>query len=89
AMVIVGIVLFFHGIRKAFVDAKQMDSALLRADASKRLADASAPPDYAKYIEAQLRQILRRIDKKRFPDRVAEIETRLLGFETEQKKSET
>ena len=34
-------------------------------------------PDFAKYDEAQLRQILTRIDRERFPDRVALIETQL------------
>lgn len=34
-------------------------------------------PDFAKYNEAQLRQILTRIDRERFPDRVVLIETRL------------
>lgn len=34
-------------------------------------------PDFTKYDEAQLRQILTRIDRERFPDRVALIETQL------------
>jgi hypothetical protein len=34
-------------------------------------------PDFTKYDESQLRQILSRIDRERFPERVALIETRL------------
>ncbi|MYM25298.1 hypothetical protein GTP46_21950 [Duganella sp. FT135W] len=34
-------------------------------------------PDFEKYDEAQLRQILTRIDRERFPDRAALIETHL------------
>jgi hypothetical protein len=34
-------------------------------------------PDFSKYDEAQLRQILTRIDRERFPERVTEIEARL------------
>ncbi|MCS0583042.1 RDD family protein [Massilia pinisoli] len=40
-------------------------------------------PDFAKYSEAQLRQILTRIDKERFPERVEEIHARLAQFEAE------
>lgn len=40
-------------------------------------------PDFAKYSEAQLRQILTRIDKERFPDRVEEIHARLARFEAD------
>lgn len=40
-------------------------------------------PDFANYSEAQLRQVLTRIDRKRFPDRVAEIQARLAAFETD------
>jgi len=40
-------------------------------------------PDFAKYSEAQLRQILTRIDKERFPDRVEEIHAHLAQFEAD------
>jgi uncharacterized RDD family membrane protein YckC len=40
-------------------------------------------PDFAKYSEAQLRQILTRIDKQRFPERVEEIHARLAQFEAD------
>jgi uncharacterized RDD family membrane protein YckC len=40
-------------------------------------------PDFAKYSEAQLRQILTRIDKERFPERVEEIHARLASFEAD------
>lgn len=40
-------------------------------------------PDFAKYSEAQLRQILTRIDKERFPDRVEEIHGHLARFEAD------
>jgi uncharacterized RDD family membrane protein YckC len=38
-------------------------------------------PDFAKYSESQLRQILTRIDRERFPERVEEIQARLAQFE--------
>jgi uncharacterized RDD family membrane protein YckC len=41
---------------------------------------SGAPPDYSKYSEEKLRQVLTRIDKERFPDRVLEIEARLMKF---------
>ena len=37
-------------------------------------------PDYSKYNHAQLRQILSRIDRERFPERVREVESRLHGL---------
>lgn len=37
-------------------------------------------PDFSKYDETQLRQILNRIDRERFPERVREIEARLEAF---------
>lgn len=37
-------------------------------------------PDFSKYDETQLEQILSRIDRKRFPERVREIEARLEAF---------
>ena len=37
-------------------------------------------PDLSKYDETQLRQILTRIDRERFPERVSEIEARLEAF---------
>ena len=40
-------------------------------------------PDFAKYSETQLRQILTRIDAERFPDRVEEIHARLAQLEAE------
>jgi uncharacterized RDD family membrane protein YckC len=44
-------------------------------------------PDFSKYSEAQLRQILTRIDKARFPDRVEEIHARLARLEAERPTS--
>lgn len=37
-------------------------------------------PDFSKYDETQLKQILSRIDRERFPERASEIEARLEGF---------
>lgn len=37
-------------------------------------------PDFSKYNEIQLKQVLTRIDRERFPERVAEIEARLGAF---------
>jgi hypothetical protein len=38
-------------------------------------------PDFSRYNKTQLRQILTRIDRERFPERVREIEARLEAFE--------
>lgn len=40
-------------------------------------------PDFARYSEEQLRQILTRIDRERFPERVEEIQARLAQFEAD------
>jgi uncharacterized RDD family membrane protein YckC len=40
-------------------------------------------PDFAKYSESQLRQVLSRIDRERFPDRVEEIQVRLARLQAE------
>ncbi|HEX7642879.1 MAG TPA: hypothetical protein VF472_11790 [Burkholderiaceae bacterium] len=80
-----GVGLSVHGVKRIAVEMQQWGAESLRADAAKRIADASAPPDYAKYSEAQLRQVLTRIDKERFPERVAEIEARLLAIEKARK----
>jgi len=36
-------------------------------------------PDFTKYSEAQLRDVLRHIDKRKYPDRVEEINELLLN----------
>jgi hypothetical protein len=38
------------------------------------------PPDYSRYSEAELRQILTRIDAERYPERVKEIMERIARF---------
>jgi uncharacterized RDD family membrane protein YckC len=40
-------------------------------------------PDFTRYSESQLRQILTRIDRERYPERVEEIEARLAQFDAE------
>jgi uncharacterized RDD family membrane protein YckC len=40
-------------------------------------------PDFAKYSESQLRRVLTRIDRERFPDRVEEIQARLAQLQAE------
>jgi hypothetical protein len=40
-------------------------------------------PDYSKYDKNQLKQILTRIDRERFPERVRDIEARLNSFDRE------
>jgi hypothetical protein len=47
----------------------------------RKMASPRAAPDYAKYSEAELRQVLARIDRERFPDRVVEIEVMLLSVQ--------
>ena len=77
----IGIGLLFHGIKNAFIAVREMDTGSISRDAAKRWAAASAPPDYEKYTETQLRQVLVRIDRERFPERAAEIEARLQSIE--------
>jgi len=82
-LIAVGIPMFAHGVKKL----NRPDDGKSPAErTAKRIADEAAPPNYANYSEAQLRQVLRRIDKERFPERVEEIRTRLAGFEAAQRK---
>lgn len=39
-------------------------------------------PDFSRYTEQQLRTILKRLDRERFPERLVEIETCLAGFDS-------
>lgn len=43
---------------------------------------STAKPDFARYSQEQLRQILTRLDAARFPERVQEIERRLAALES-------
>lgn len=45
-------------------------------------------PDFSQYSEQQLRQILSRLDRKRFPERLEEIETRLAILAEEDVKAD-
>ena len=78
--VVVGIGLFIHGVKELVVESREPTDKRYRIEAEKRLTDEAAPPNYEKYTEAQLRQVLNRVDKERFPDRVAEIEARLTAI---------
>ncbi len=49
---------------------------------NRKMRSTKATPDYAKYSEAELRQVLARIDRERFPDRVVEIEMMLLSLQS-------
>lgn len=83
AIAIVGIGMSIYGFKRLIAEARARPEKLYLPEAEKRLANASAPPDYAQYTEAQLRQVLTRIDRERFPERVAEIEARLAAFKLE------
>jgi hypothetical protein len=48
---------------------------------NRKMRSPKSTPDYAKYSEAELRQVLARIDRERFPDRVLAIETMLLSLQ--------
>ena len=78
--IVVGIFLFIYGVKELIVESREPTDKRYRIEAEKRLADEAAPPNYEIYTEAQLRQVLTRIDKERFPDRVAEIEARLAAI---------
>lgn len=52
------------------------------ADQAARANASIAQPDFSRYSEQQLRQILTRLDGERFPERLKEIEARLLAFDS-------
>ncbi len=80
-----GVFAFVHGVRKLINSMRNFSDESMRAGAARRLAIEMAQPDYANYSEEKLRQVLGRIDKARFPERVAEIEARLRAFEGSRK----
>lgn len=52
------------------------------ADQAARANASKAQPDFSRYSEQQLRQIMTRLDGERFPERLQEIEARLLAFDS-------
>ena len=75
-MVVDGVWMFVGGVKKMLAEPD-----LVPPVGSMRTARDSAP-DYSKYSEGELRQVLTRIDRERFPARLAEIEARLLLIES-------
>ncbi len=63
---------------------RKIDVSPMRQDAG---AGTSAP-DYSQYSEQQLRQILNRLDRERFPERLAAIETRIAALKANDEKAE-
>jgi len=75
-MIIAGVGLFVFGVRKTMAEADIPESEKLATMERKKTAHL-APPDYSKYSEAELRQILARIDGERYPERVSDITERI------------
>lgn len=71
AMVVGGIWMFVLGVKTLLAEPDTAPQVDCIRPAHSRV------PDYARYSERELRQVLMRIDRERFPDRVKEIETRL------------
>lgn len=75
AMVVGGVWMFVSGVRTLLAEPDTVPQV-------NRIRPAHpGVPDYARYSERELRQVLTRIDRERFPGRVNEIETRLAVLE--------
>jgi hypothetical protein len=79
ALIILGICLIAGSVRKALAEPDISLSDTLANIERKKNAHL-VPPDYSKYSEAELRQILTRIDAERYPERVKEITGRIASF---------
>ena len=75
-LLIVGVWMFLSGAKKLLAEPD-----IVSPVAPTRPTPRSIP-DYLNFSEAQLRQVLTRIDRERFPDRVVELETRLAALES-------
>lgn len=80
ALILVGACLFVAGVRKALAEPDLPENER-QAIIERKMNAHNAAPDYSRYTEAGLRQILTRIDGERYPERVAEITERLARFE--------
>lgn len=81
--VIIGLALFIDGVKKLIAQSRTEGENPISPSISirnKNVNSMTFHPEFAKYSEVQLRQILTRIDAERFPERVAEINTRLANF---------
>ncbi len=78
AMVFGGGWMFVSGVRKLIAERDA------RAPVTRRGASQQSLPNYATYSESELRHVLTRINRERFPERVAEIEARLSALEFKQ-----
>lgn len=79
ALILLGIALLAGSVRKALAEPDIPASETLAAMERKKRAHL-APPDYSTYTEAELRQILTRINAERHPERVKEITERIARF---------
>jgi hypothetical protein len=81
--VIIGVGMFIRGVKKLASESTEAEENQKNSRNSlrdKNVNELTFRPDFGKYNEEQLRQILTRIDVERFPDRVDEINARLEGF---------
>lgn len=75
---IVGLALAIHGARTLLKDGEEDDHHVpTNSKQFQNKAGMAATPDYNKYNETQLTQILGRINAERYPDRVEAIKARL------------
>ena len=76
AFVIIGACLFAYGVKKLAIESSEAKRE------ARSIKSIEQRPDYTKYTDDELRQILTRIDVERFPDRVEEIKTRLTSLDS-------
>jgi len=74
-MAIVGVWMFLSRVIRLVADPDIVSGVDFRKPSP------GSTPDYAKYSESELRQVLTRIDRERYPERVVEIEARLSALE--------
>jgi hypothetical protein len=82
-MAALGIGVFIHGLRKLRLDLDEDNKHPARGPRAARSYAQDMKPDFAKYTAAELRKILERLDKGRFPERAKEVNERLAAFDAQ------
>lgn len=67
AVVLVGICEFVSGVRKLMAEPNNPQAGSQSIYVKQTSGNLADRPDYATYSEEQLRRVLRRIDRERFP----------------------
>jgi hypothetical protein len=82
--VIIGIWMFIHGIRKLVSEINDEPNPY---PGTTRAYARDMTPDFSKYSASELRQILTKLDKERFPERAKEINDRLAAMSSRDRET--